>query len=119
MEKLTHQEEEVMLLVWRKGEGTIRDYYELSAKPSMPYTTFASIVKNLERKKYLKLRRTGATNLCIPLMEESEYKRRFMSGVIHNYFQNSYKEMVSFFAREEKISAEELKEIIEIIEQNK
>ncbi|MDR3262596.1 MAG: BlaI/MecI/CopY family transcriptional regulator [Tannerella sp.] len=116
MEKLTHQEEEVMLVVWQKGEGTIRDYYELSAKPLMPYTTFASIIKNLARKKYLKLRRTGTTNLCIPLIGESEYKRRFMSGVIRNYFQNSYKEMVSFFAREEKISADELKEIIQIIE---
>ncbi|MDR3268026.1 MAG: BlaI/MecI/CopY family transcriptional regulator [Tannerella sp.] len=118
MEKLTHQEEEVMLIVWQKGQGTIREYHEASTKPLMPYTTFASVIKNLERKKYLKLRRIGGTtNLCIPLIEGSEYKRRFMSGVIRDYFQNSYKEMVSFFAKEEKISADELKEIISIIEQ--
>jgi len=119
MEKLSHQEEEVMLIVWEKGEGTIREYHALSAKPLIPYTTFASIIKNLERKKYIKMHRIGTTNLCRPLIEESEYKRKFMSGVIRNYFQNSYKEMVSFFAKEEKISAEELKEIINIIEKNK
>ena len=117
MEKLTHQEEEVMLLVWQKGEGTIRDYYQLKSE-RVPYTTFASIIKNLARKKYLKLRRVGTTNLCIPLIDENDYKRKFMSGFIHNYFQNSYKEMVSFFVREEKISADELKEIIQIIKKD-
>jgi predicted transcriptional regulator len=115
MEKLTHQEEEVMLLVWKKGKGTIREYHEMSAKP-LPYTTFASTVKNLARKRYLKMHRIGTTNLCTPLISWNEYKRRFISDVIHTYFQNSYKEMVSFFAREEKISAEELKEILRIIE---
>lgn len=104
-----------MLLVWERGEGTIREYYGMSAKP-LPYTTFASIIKNLERKKYLKMHRIGTTNLCHPLIGGNEYKSHFMSGIIRNYFQDSYKEMVSFFAREEKISAEELKEIIRIIE---
>ena len=44
---------------------------------------------------------------------------KFMLGFIRDYFQNSYKEMVSFFAREEKISADDLKEIIRIIEKQK
>ena len=114
MEKLTYQEEEVMRLVWQKGEGTIRDYYELKSE-RVPYTTFASIIKNLERKQYLKLRRIGTTNLCVPLIDANDYKRKFMSGFIRDYFQNSYKDMVSFFAKEEKISADELKEIIRII----
>ena len=48
-----------------------------------------------------------------------KYKRKFMSGFIRDYFQNSYKEMVSFFAREEKISSNDLKEIIRMIEKQK
>jgi predicted transcriptional regulator len=115
MEKLTYQEEEAMLVVWQKGKGTIREYHDLSAH-DLPYTTFASVIRNLERKKYLSMCRIGTTNLCTPLISRNEYKRRFMSNVIRNYFQDSYKEMVSFFAREEKISAEDLKEIIRIIE---
>ena len=42
-----------------------------------------------------------------------------MNTAIDNYFNNSYKNMVSFFAKEEKISVEELKEIIELIEKQK
>ena len=41
-----------------------------------------------------------------------------MNMAIDNYFNNSYKNMVSFFAKEEKISIEELKEIIALIEKN-
>ena len=116
MEKLTNQEEKVMLLIWGKGEGTIREYHATSGEPLMPYTTFASIVKNLQRKGYLKMRRIGTTYLCRPQIIAEEYKRHFMSGFIHNYFQNSYKEMVSFFAQEEKLSAEDLEDILKIIE---
>jgi predicted transcriptional regulator len=42
-----------------------------------------------------------------------------MNTAIDNYFNNSYKNMVSFFAKEEKISVEELKEIIALIEKQK
>ena len=119
MEKLTNQEERVMLLIWEKGEGTIREYHAMSEEPQMPYTTFASIVKNLQRKRYLKMRRIGTTYLCKPEIKEVDYKSHFMSGFIRNYFQNSYKEMVSFFAKEEKLSAKDLEDILKIIENQK
>ena len=41
-----------------------------------------------------------------------------MQRATQKYFDNSYKDMVSFFAKEEKISADELREILEIIERN-
>ena len=52
-------------------------------------------------------------------IRESEYKRTFMSGFVRNYFENSYKEMVSFFAKEQKISTNDLKDIINMIEKGK
>jgi len=119
MEKLTSQEEKVMLLIWEKGEGTIREYHTISEEPQMPYTTFASIVKNLQRKKYLKMRRIGTTYLCKPVIKEVDYKIHYMSGFIYNYFQNSYKDMVSFFAKKEKLSAEDLEDILKIINKQK
>lgn len=84
-----------------------------------PYTTVASIVKNLERKQYVKPTRMGNTYRYTPLIRESEYKRTFMSGFVRNYFANSYKEMVSFFAKEQKISANDLKDILDMIEKGK
>ncbi|GAE17151.1 UDP-N-acetylmuramoylalanyl-D-glutamyl-2,6-diaminopimelate-D-alanyl-D-alanine ligase [Bacteroides pyogenes JCM 6292] len=76
-------------------------------------------MKNLERKGYVSSKRMGNTYQYSPAIRESEYKRHFMSGVVRNYFENSYKEMVSFFAKDRKISADDLKEIIELIEKGK
>lgn len=85
-------------------------------EPRPPYTTVASIVKNLEKKGFLTSKKHGNIYEYIPVMDESEYKTKFMSGVVRNYFENSYKEMVTFFAKEQKISAKDLEEIIKLIE---
>lgn len=116
MEKLTFQEEEIMLIVWQLKEGVIKDFLLQMEEPRPPYTTVASIVKNLERKGYVESKRYGNIYAYRPLMDENEYKAKFMSGVVQNYFANSYKELVTFFAQKQKISAKELKEIIDLIE---
>lgn len=105
-----------MRIVWAMGEGTIREYHERTEEPRIPYTSFAYNIDNLHRKGYVKIRRVGITKLCFPLVTEEEYKKNFLSTVINLHFRNSYKEVVSFFAKNQKITAEELKEIIEIIE---
>lgn len=119
MEKLTHQEEEVMLAIWKKERGIIKDFLERLPNPRPPYTTVASIVKNLERKGYLSSEKIGNTYLYTPRISQNEYKRRFLSGIVKSYFSDSYKEMVSFFAHENKLSEEDLRQIIEMIEREK
>lgn len=119
MEKLTIQEEEVMLYIWDAGECFVKDIVARFPEPRPPYTTVASIVNNLKRKGYVSTKHIGNTYQYAPLIRQSEYKRTFMGGVVRNYFANSYKEMVSFFAREQKISADDLKEIISLIEKGK
>lgn len=116
MEKLTKQEEETMIYVWQLENCNVKDIQERFPEPKPPYTTIASVVKNLQRKRYVKSERVGNSYKYSPIINESEYKRSFMSGFVHDYFKNSFKEMVSFFAKEQKISPEELKDIISEIE---
>jgi predicted transcriptional regulator len=116
MEKLTYQEEEMMLIIWQHGKGYIKDFILKMNEPTPPYTTVASIVKNLERKAYVKAKRHGNTYEYAASVDENEYKSKFMSNVVQNYFENSYKEMVSYFVEKQKITAEELQEIIKLIE---
>lgn len=116
MEKLTKQEEDLMLIIFSLKKGFIKDFIQQMDEPRPPYTTVASIAKNLERKGFVRAKRYGNTYEYSPVMEQNEFKSRFMSGVVRNYFENSYKEMVSFFAENQKISKEELEEIIKLIE---
>ena len=117
MEKLSHQEEEAMQAVWKTGEGHVKLFLENMEGTKPPYTTLASTIKNLEKKGYLSSRFIGNAYLYKPLITEEEYKKKFMSGFVKDYFANSYKELVNFFVDQKKLSAHELKEIIGLIEE--
>ena len=117
MEKLSHQEEEAMQAVWKTGEGNVKLFLENMEGAGTPYTTLASTIKNLEKKGYLSSRFIGNAYLYKPLITEDEYKKKFMSGFVKDYFANSYKELVNFFVDQKKLSAHELKEIIGLIEE--
>jgi BlaI family penicillinase repressor len=119
MEKLSKQEEDAMLAVWQYGQGFIKDFLDVMAEPRPPYTTLASTIKNLERKGFLISEKMGNSFRYAPAMDEQEYKKKFMSGFVSDYFQNSYKDLVTFFAKEKQISASDLKEIIKLIENPK
>lgn len=119
MERLTPQEENIMLHVWQIGECAIKDVHDQLEEPKLPYTTVASVFNNLENKGYLNKRRFGNVKVFSPKISEASYKRHFLSGVVKSYFDNSYKELVSFFAKEHQISTEELEEIIRLIEKKK
>ena len=84
MEKLTIQEEEVMIYIWELQCCFVKDIVAKYTQPAPPYTTVASIVKNLERKGYVTPKRVGNTYQYTPAIRENEYKRHFMSGVVRN-----------------------------------
>lgn len=119
MKRLIHLEETIMIEVWQLKQCTIKDVIDKLDTPPPPYTTVASMFKNLEDKGYLSMRKFGNVKVYEPIISEASYKRHFMSGVVQSYFDNSYKELVSFFANEQKVSAEDLEEIIALIEKNK
>jgi predicted transcriptional regulator len=115
MEKLTIQEEEALQAVFKIGEGSIKMILE-NLKDDLPYTTIASTIKNLEKKGFLQSKLVGNAYIYKPAITEQDFKKKFMSSVVKNYFDNSYKELVNFFVEQKKLSASELKEIISMIE---
>ena len=119
MKKLSPQEEEAMQALWQYGEGFIKDFIAFIKEPRPPYTTLASTMKNLERKGFVTGEKLGNAYRYKATIKEEEYKKRFMNGFVSDYFENSYKDLVTFFAKERKITTVELKEIIKLIENPK
>jgi len=118
MEKLTNKEEEVMQALWELEKGFVK---EILAKlpEDNHYNTVSTIVRNLEDKGYVAHQAFGKTHQYFPVITKETYSKQFMKVAMQRYFNNSYKNMVSFFAKEENISADELREILEIIENKK
>lgn len=118
MTKLTNQEEEAMLSIWKLNGGFIKEILDDLDDKTIPYTTLASTVKNLEKKGYVKSVKYANAKKYIPILKLEEYKAKFMNRFVQDYFKNSYKEMVSFFIKEEKFTPEELEEILTLIKDN-
>jgi predicted transcriptional regulator len=116
MEKLTNKEEEIMRVLWRLKKAFVKEVLAELPEPKPHYNTISTIIRNLEEKGYIEHESFGKTYRYQPAVTKEEYRKGFMQKTINNYFENSYKNVVSYFAREEKISVNELKEIISLIE---
>ncbi len=116
MQKLTNKEEEIMHILWRLKKAFVKEILAEIIEDQPHYNTLSTIVRNLEEKGFVAYNAFGNTHQYYPIVELEEYRKRFMNVAIETYFDNSYLNMVSHFAQEEKISAAELREILAIIE---
>lgn len=119
MQKLTNKEEEIMHILWMLKKAFVKDVLAEIKEDKPHYNTLSTIIRNLEEKGYVGYQAYGKTHQYFPIVTKEAYKERFMNTAIDNYFNSSYKNVVSFFAKEEKISVADLKEIIALIENKK
>ena len=118
MIKLSTKEEEVMELIWKLGECTPREVYMLYDEPRPLLNGIQNTFQSLERKGYLSHRQQGRGYLYEPIVEKNSYGKSKLGSLVDRFLDGSVKDLVTFFAREQKLSAEELREIINEIEQN-
>ncbi|MDX1315375.1 MAG: BlaI/MecI/CopY family transcriptional regulator [Eudoraea sp.] len=114
--RLTKAEEEIMLILWKLGESTIREVMSELSAPDTPYTTVSTVVRVLEKKEFVGHKAIGTTYLYYPLVQKKEYLRGYLSGIVSNYFDGSFSRMAAFFAKENDLDMKELHELISDIE---
>ena len=116
MNKLTNREEEVMKILWKLGKAFVKDILQEIEAPKPHYNTMSTIVRNLVDKKYVGYEAFGNTHRYYPLIDKKQYREQFVDESMVEFYDDSYKGLVSYFAKQEKITAEELREIIKLIE---
>jgi BlaI family transcriptional regulator, penicillinase repressor len=116
MQKLTNKEEEIMQILWRLKKAFVKEVLIEITEEKPHYNTLSTIIRNLEEKGFVSYNAYGNTHQYFPIVKMEDYRKRFMNTAIDTYFDSSYKNMVSFFAEEQKITAAELREILAIIE---
>ena len=119
MKDLTKAEEQLMQILWKRKKGFVNDLLDDFPEPKPAYNTVSTIIRILEKKGFVKHKAYGKTHEYYPLVSKEVYTRNLMGGLIKNYFDNSFKSMVSFFTRDQSISADEIDEIMQMIESEK
>lgn len=115
MKELTKAEEQIMQAIWKIGHGFAQDIIHSLSEPRPAYTTILTIVRILEKKGFVAHDTFGKSHRYYPLVTKKEYTSSLLKNLVHHYFDNSFKSMVSFFAENRNISVEELEEIKKMI----
>lgn len=115
---LTKAEMQVMGILWTMPEGgSVYDVLEHYDEPKPAYTTVATFLKILQNKDFVRSERMqGRQQRFVPIVSKDDYTRKVMEEVKDNFFDGSKLSFVRYFMKEEKISAEELQELIKMVE---
>lgn len=119
MKHLTAKEEEIMGFFWERGPLFVKELLEFYDEPRPHFNTLSTIVRGLEEKGYLAYKAYGNTYQYYAVVSRDDFSRRTLKGVISKYFNNSYLGAVSSLVKEEDISLEELKKLIEKVEKGR
>ena len=116
MKELTKAEEQVMQVLWGIESGFANEIMAAFPEPKPAYNTVLTIIRILEKKGFVTHETFCKANRYQPAVSKEEYSQRFLGSVVERYFNNSYLDLVSAFARKEDFSVEELEEIRRLID---
>ncbi len=119
MKHLTNREEEIVGLFWEKGPLFVKEVIDALEEPKPHYNTISTIVRGLEEKGFLGHEQFGNTHRYFAIISREEFSRNTLKKMVSKYFNKSYASVVSMFVEEEKISVEEIKELIRQAESSK
>jgi BlaI family transcriptional regulator, penicillinase repressor len=115
MRELTKAEDQVMQILWKLGKAFVKDIIDEMPKPKPAYNTISTIIRILETKGFVGHKAYGKTHEYFPLVQKEKYTRFYLNQMLKGYFDGSFNNLVSFFAKENNLSAQELDALLKQI----
>ncbi|MCK8521082.1 BlaI/MecI/CopY family transcriptional regulator [Aquimarina sp. D1M17] len=119
MKQLTKAEEEVMQLLWQLDEANVAAIIEQLPEPKPAYNTISTIIRILENKEFVSHRKQGKGYIYFPLVKKEEYSNQSLNKLMNNYFNGSFRNMVSFFVKKNDMDIKDLESILKELDQKK
>jgi len=119
MKQLTKVEEEIMQHLWELNEATVAGIIERMPEPKPAYNTISTIIRILENKEFVTHRKQGKGYIYLPIIKKEEYSSQSLNKLMNNYFNGSFKNMVSFFIKKNDMNMQEFEEILKEINKEK
>jgi len=113
MKELTRAEEQVMQILWDVEKGFVKDLLAKMNSPKPAYNTVSTIVRILERKGFVDHQAYGKSHEYFPIVSKDQYRRFSIDNLLSGYFNGSFANLASFFAKDGKIELRELERILE------
>lgn len=114
--ELTAKEEEVMRIFWANGPLFVKEMIGHFPDPKPHVNTVSTFVRQLEQKGYVAHEQVGGSFRYFAALPKEKYRKKTLGSVLRNYFDNSCIGMVSALVEDEELTVDQLKELINIIE---
>ena len=118
MKPLTKAEEDIMQVLWQLEKANVKDIIKELPEPKPAYNTVSTIVRILESKGFVDYEKKGKGHMYFPTLKKQDYSNQSLNTLVENYFQGSFKSMVSFFVKKNDINIEELESVLKEINKN-
>ncbi len=115
MKQLTKAEEEIMQVLWTLQKANVKAIIDVLPKPKPAYNTVSTIVRILESKGFVDYEKEGKGHVYFPLVPKQDYSNQSLNTLVDDYFQGSFKSMVSFFVKKNDVNLKDLESILEDI----
>src|SRR5688572_29742953 len=119
LKELTRAEDQVMQILWKLEKGFVKDIIEQMPEPKPAYNTVSTIVRILETKGFVNHKAYGKTHEYFPLISKERYTKFYLNNLIKGYFNGSFQNLVSFFAKENKLDNKAIERLLEEIKKQK
>ncbi|EZH71417.1 CopY family transcriptional repressor [Aquimarina atlantica] len=119
MKQLTKAEEEVMQWLWQLEEANVASIIEQMPEPKPAYNTISTIIRILENKAFVSHRKKGKGYIYFPLVKKEEYSNQSLNKLMNNYFNGSFRNMVSFFVKKNDMDIKDLEQILKELDKEK
>lgn len=114
--QLSKSEEQLMQYLWKRKKAFLKDLLEDFPNPKPATTTVATLLKRMADKGFIDYKTLGKSREYFPLVKKSDYFSKHVNGLIQNFFNNSATQFASFFTKETNLTAAELKELRQLID---
>ena len=112
MKELTRAEEQVMQILWKLKKGFVKDVIDQMPEPKPVYNTVSTIIRILEKKGFVGYKAYGKTHQYFPLIDKNDYSKFYLGNFVSNYFEGSFQNLVSFFAKENDMDIKEVEALM-------
>ena len=115
---LTAKEEEVLQYFWDEDNLFVKQLVDKYPDPKPHFNTLSTYVRSLEEKGYLSHETFGTTYRYFTLVSDEEYNKGNLKNVVKKYFNNSYLNVVSSLIKERDLSVDEIRKLLDDVENN-
>jgi predicted transcriptional regulator len=108
MKRLTKAEEQIMMVLWQLGSGSLMELVEAMPEPQPHKNTVATILKILAEKEFVRVEVIGRFHRYHPAVSKEAYSTRTLTGIVKDYFEGSFSSAVSLLVEKKKLSVRDL-----------